>query len=229
MRGESVASRASTIASPRASAALSMPARFSAHRSPAWPTSVARFCAWMLRTRTVSPVRATASESPVRTRPATAVPVTTVPCPASVNTRSTASRNRPSSRRARQASAVSRRCAFNAATPASSGSLARVSKTGASASGEAASHARISSRTRATRAASTRSHFVSASAPCATPSSCRIDRCSRVCGITPSSAAITTSAKSIPHAPAAIVWTSFSWPGTSMKPSTSPFGSGVYA
>jgi hemoglobin-like flavoprotein len=95
--------------------------------------------------------------------------------------------------------------------------------------GDCASPARISARTSSMRARSTRSIFVSAIAPCVMPSNCTIARCSRVCGITPSSAAITISAKSIPHAPAAIVCTSFSWPGTSMKPSTSPFSSGKYA
>jgi hypothetical protein len=52
-------------------------------------------------------------------------------------------------------------------------------------------------------------------------------RCSRVCGITPSSAATTSRAWSTPTAPAAMVWTNFSWPGTSMKPSTSPLASGA--
>ncbi|MDR8883436.1 hypothetical protein FEP62_05253 [Burkholderia multivorans] len=204
-RGDVAASRASATVSPRSMSALSMPARFSAQRSPAQPASTGRFCAWMLRTRTSRAVRAIASVSPFFTRPANAVPVTTVPCPASVNTRSTASRNSPSSRRARQASAASARCRFSAATPGSSATVARVSKIGAPASVESRSQPSISSRTCAMRAASTRSHFVSATAPCATPSNCRMATCSRVCGITPSSAAITSSAKSMPHAPAAIV------------------------
>ena len=56
-------------------------------------------------------------------------------------------------------------------------------------------------RPRRTRCSSTRSILLNATAPRATPSSSRIARCSRVCGITPSSAATTSSAKSIPHAP----------------------------
>ena len=64
--------------------------------------------------------------------------------------------------------------------------------------------------------------LVSATAPRVRPSSSRISRCSRVCGIAPSSAATTSSAKSMPVAPASMVWTSLSWPGTSTKPSTSP-------
>jgi hypothetical protein len=44
-------------------------------------------------------------------------------------------------------------------------------------------------------------------------------RCSRVCGIGPSSAATTSSTKSMPVAPASMLCTSRSWPGTSTKPS----------
>ena len=57
--------------------------------------------------------------------------------------------------------------------------------------------------------------FVSATTPCPRPSSSQIARCSRVCGITPSSAATTSSTRSMPVAPATIVRTSPSWPGTS--------------
>ena len=44
--------------------------------------------------------------------------------------------------------------------------------------------------------------------------------CSRVCGITPSSAATTRMHPSIPVAPATIVLTKFSWPGTSTMPTS---------
>ena len=52
------------------------------------------------------------------------------------------------------------------------------------------------------------------------PSRSRIARCSRVCGMTPSSAATTRSAKSMPVAPASMLLTNRSWPGTSTKPRT---------
>ncbi len=49
--------------------------------------------------------------------------------------------------------------------------------------------------------------------------------CSRVCGITPSSAATTSRNMSIPVAPATIVRTNRSWPGTSTTDSRRPEGS----
>ncbi len=61
------------------------------------------------------------------------------------------------------------------------------------ASAGGASKASISARTVSRRAASARSTLVIATAPCVTPSSWRIARCSRVCGMTPSSAATTSS------------------------------------
>ena len=49
-------------------------------------------------------------------------------------------------------------------------------------------------------------------------------RCSRVCGMTPSSAAMTRTTKSMPVAPASMLCTRPSWPGTSTKPMISPLG-----
>jgi hypothetical protein len=100
-------------------------------------------------------------------------------------------------------------------------------KIGAPASGVGASSAAMSARTWARRSAGTRSALLRATLAWRTPSSSTMSRCSRVCGITPSSAATTSSAWSMPTAPAAMVWTKRSWPGTSMKPSTSPLASGV--
>ena len=67
--------------------------------------------------------------------------------------------------------------------------------------------------------ASTRSDLVSATQPRSMPSRSTIARCSRVCGITPSSAATTSNTKSMPLAPASMLCTKRSWPGTSTKPS----------
>ena len=47
-------------------------------------------------------------------------------------------------------------------------------------------------------------------------------RCSRVCGITPSSAAMTSSARSMPPTPASMFLTKRSWPGTSTISTVSP-------
>ncbi|OQC69532.1 MAG: hypothetical protein BWX47_01123 [candidate division Hyd24-12 bacterium ADurb.Bin004] len=54
-----------------------------------------------------------------------------------------------------------------------------------------------------------------------------MSRCSRVWGITPSSAATTSRKKSTVATPATICLTNLSWPGTSMKARTPPSGRGM--
>ena len=81
-----------------------------------------------------------------------------------------------------------------------------------------------SSSTSSINSSSARSHLVNAMTPRGMPRRDRIPRCSRVCGITPSSAATTRSARSIPPAPASILLTNFSCPGTSMMPDREPSG-----
>ena len=66
--------------------------------------------------------------------------------------------------------------------------------------------------------------MVSATTPRAMPSSPQMSRCSRVCGITPSSAATTSTTRSMPTAPATMVRTKRSCPGTSTTPTVSPVG-----
>ena len=83
----------------------------------------------------------------------------------------------------------------------------------------------ISSCTSSSHSSSTRSAFVSATTPRRTRSRSRIARCSRVCGITPSSAATTSSAASIPPTPASIFLMKPSCPGTSTILTSRPPGS----
>ena len=66
---------------------------------------------------------------------------------------------------------------------------------------------------------------MTATTPVATPSARSTAACSRVWGITPSSAATTIRNRSIPVAPATIVRTKRSWPGTSTTDSRRPDGS----
>ena len=73
-------------------------------------------------------------------------------------------------------------------------------------------------RTRASHSSSTRSRLRECDDAAAHTEQLRMARCSRVCGMTPSSAAMTRSARSIPVAPATIVRTNASWPGTSITP-----------
>src|SRR3954453_530882 len=71
---------------------------------------------------------------------------------------------------------------------------------------------------------STRSLFVTATTPQSIPRARITARCSRVCGITPSSAATASRKRSTPVAPATMVLTRRSWPGTSTT-ETTPSGS----
>ena len=183
----------------------------------------ARFCACRLRTRARWVPGTSCNSSPTFTVPACTVPVTTVPTPSSVNARSTARRKASAARACEPVSfAAWNRASFKAARPspvwADTGNMVTP------ANGVGASKARTSSTTACTRALSARSHLVMATTPRAMPSSDSTARCSCVCGITPSSAATRSSAKSMPVAPASMVCTRRSWPGTSMKPMRAPSG-----
>ncbi len=78
------------------SMSLSIPARLSATRPPTGPFSIGRLWDCIPRTRTRSPEGITSSSSSMLTVPPCSVPVTTVPEPLMVKTRSTQSRGRPS-------------------------------------------------------------------------------------------------------------------------------------
>ena len=79
---------------------------------------------------------------------------------------------------------------------------------------------RRSSCTSASHSRSTRSTLVSATQPRCTPSSWQMSRCSRVWGMTPSSAATTSITMSMPPAPATMLLMKRSCPGTSTTPNT---------
>ena len=85
--------RASAIQSPRRMSSRAMAARFSAQRCPAIAWSLAWFCAWMLRMRTSVAAGISCRCSPTAAMPPCTAPVTSVPWPASENTRSTGMRN----------------------------------------------------------------------------------------------------------------------------------------
>ena len=82
-----------------------------------------------------------------------------------------------------------------------------------------------SSDTSSSISSSTRSFLVITAMPRSTPRRSRIARCSLVCGITPSSAATTSSARSMPPAPASMFLTKRSCPGTSTMLISRPLGS----
>ena len=84
---------------------------------------------------------------------------------------------------------------------------------------------RASSTASSSVSSSTASALVTATTPRSTPSRRRIARCSCVCGRAPSAASSTSRKRSIPVAPATIVRTNRSWPGTSTSESVRPPGS----
>src|SRR5918997_1807158 len=71
---------------------------------------------------------------------------------------------------------------------------------------------------------STASILERATTPCSIPSTRRTSRCSRVWGITPSSAATTSRKASTPVAPETMFFTKRSWPGTSTRLARRPLG-----
>ncbi len=93
---------------------------------------------------------------------------------------------------------------------------------GAPSRKEPATSSRASISASAMLSASATSHLVSTMAPRGMASSRQMWKCSRVCGITDSSAAMTSRTASMPWAPASMLRTNRSWPGTSMNDATAP-------
>ena len=126
--------------------------------------------------------------------------------------------------------AASRR-RHRARAPAARASAARSSSRPAPVFADTATTSAPGTSSRASSAASssvsssTASAFVSATTPCSTPSSRSTARCSSVCGRAPSCASITSRNRSMPVAPAIIVRTNRSCPGTSTSESRRPSGS----
>ena len=180
-----------TIQSPLDTSSRLIPAKFSAARSPSAACSAGASCTRSPRRRNGRPV-ARASGSPGRARPEATVPVTMAPAPRTENARSMAKRNSRASRCMARRSAMSARWPLSAAMPRPS--WQQTSTTGAPAKKEWAATARTCSRTSSTRCGATRSILLMATTPSCRPMSDRICRCSRVCGITPSSAATTSIA-----------------------------------
>ena len=139
-----------------------------------------------------------------------------------VNERSTGRRGRPMSR----LSGISSNAASIVLSSSSSPSpvMADTGTTEELSSDVPTSVSSISSVTSSTQSGSTRSLLVSATMPRPIPKRSRIARCSRVWGMTPSSAATINSARSTPPAPINIVLMKRSWPGTSTTLTSRPPG-----
>ncbi len=202
---------------PRCRSSRSTPASATAVREPAAAVSTSRPWVWSPRTRASGPPGRMRTRSPTARDPDHSVPVITEPVPRMVKARSRGRRGRSSSRRpspAGGASVRSRSVSRRASTP--SPRSADVATRGASGQGVASSRSRTSSRTRASQSgSSTRSALVRATTRDGTPRRATIWRCSRVWGMTPSSAATTSRTASTPVAPATMVRMKSSCPGTS--------------
>ena len=208
--------------SPRMRSFLSTPIRLAATRLPG-PT-FSTFSLWRCspRTRTKRPPGTTSISSPTPIEPSTSVPVTTVPKPLIVNTRSTGSRGRPESGRSGELARSWSRAATSSGSPVPV--TAETASTGEPSSDVPLTAAVTSSLTRLSHSPSTRSALVSTTRPRRTSSRSTMSRCSRVCGMTPSSDAITSRTASSPCAPASMLRMKRAWPGTSTIPISRPLG-----
>ncbi len=140
------------------------------------------------------------------------VPVTTVPAPRTVNTRSTCRRSGPSEIRDATRAAARASAARSASNPTPLRTdTGTISAPGSNAAASAAA-----------RSGDARSVLVIATTPTFTPNAASTAACSRVWGITPSSAATTIRYRSMPVAPATIVRTNRSCPGTSTTETRPP-------
>ena len=154
--------------------------------------------------------------SPTATRPENEVPVITVPNPFIENTRSTARRNGPnSSWKSMAATRSSSRRTISSMPVRLIESTATI---GAPSRKLPRKNSPTSSVTISSQSGSTRSRLVSTTRPSRTPSSRQISKCSTVCGMMPSSAAMTKATRSMPAVPATMLRMNFSWPGTSTMP-----------
>ncbi|MEZ5978002.1 MAG: hypothetical protein R3F34_07285 [Planctomycetota bacterium] len=173
------------------------------------------------------PEGSTSSTSPTRATPETGMPVQTVPKPCLLNTRWTGMRNTPSAERGAVSAAMDASAERSASTPSPVTPL--TGKIGASSRNVPARNSRTSSAASRARSGSTASIFVSATSPRRIPRICMIARCSRVCGMTPSSAATTSTTRSMPVAPATMLRMKRSCPGTSTSPTRRPSGNSMFA
>ena len=137
----------------------------------------------------------------MRSCPSFNVPVTTVPKPAIVKTLSTGRRGRPKSGRGGFSARHSLKASINSGIP--SPFVAETLTIGAEANTVPSKTSRISSSTSPNHSSSViKSIFVKATIPPWISRRSKIARCSRVWGITPSSAAITNNAASMLPTPA---------------------------
>ena len=218
--GTSHPGRVST--SPRFNWSIATPTRLAATRLPG--STVSRRALWVCspRSRDFKPAGTISTSWPTESEPSISVPVTTVPEPAMVKTRSMGRRGRPRSLRGAALPSCSSMVEISAGIP--SPVRAETATMGEPAREVAPINSSISILTKRSSSSSTRSFLVITTIPRLTLSRSRMARCSLVWGITPSLAATISRARSIPPTPASIFFTNRSWPGTSTMPTSRPLG-----
>src|SRR6266498_4796535 len=216
-----------TNTSPRSRSALAVADRFTATRLTGSATSRVRLCVCSPRIRARWPEGRTSASCPTAIEPPVSVPVTTVPAPRMVNTRSMnwrglASRPGRGARATRSSSA-----ARSSSIPSSL--AAEHATIGAPSSRVPSSFPSICLARPASAFSSTRSSLVRATTAPLAPSTSTIWRCSSDWGFHPSSAATTNSTSRTGPTPASMFLTNRSCPGTSTNPISWPDGSVVQA
>ena len=159
---------------------------------------------------------------PTVSGPSINVPVTTVPAPAIVKTLSMGSLGRPLS--GFGSIELSSLSIVETKSSKPSPVTAETATSGACDKLVGASNSATSALTRLSHSSSTMSFLVMTAIPFFILSRSRIARCSLVWGITPSLAATTSKAKSMPPTPASIFLMKRSCPGTSTIPTSWPPG-----
>ena len=168
------------------------------------------------RTRSRFPVGYSSSSSSTWIAPEISVPVTTLPNPFIAKDRSTGSRCNRLASLAGTDCANRARFSFSVSNPAFVRALTGIM--GASCKNDRRTKSSTSSLTNPNTSASTRSDLVITTIPREVPSSRQMSKCSLVCGLIDSSAAITSITRSMPPTPASMLRTNRSCPGTSTNP-----------
>jgi translation elongation factor TU len=143
------------------------------------------------------------------------VPVATVPHPFILNTRSTCKRKIPRSCLSGTVSQIFNRVSLNSIIPSPLSADTLI--IGAFSINVPLTSSARSSSISSSQSSSAKSILLMAITAAEISNRLRISKCSRVWGITPSSAATTSRATSMPETPAIIFFTNFSCPGTSIR------------
>ncbi|MBA7679800.1 hypothetical protein ES703_88104 [subsurface metagenome] len=175
-------------------------------------------CVCNPRRRDLRPGGIISTSCPTVSEPSINVPVTMVPEPAIVKTRSIGSLARPISCLGSIELKSSSIAGIKSDKP--SPVTAETATTGAWERMVGASNFSVSILTKLSHSSSTMSFLVMTTSPFFIPSKSRMARCSLVWGITPSLAATISKARSIPPTPASMFLMKRSCPGTSTIPTS---------